>query len=47
MVPIFENRRIGILELVEHVRVIVRHTRPKHVMVRPLEHIDGINLDIA
>ena len=47
MVPVFENRRVRMLQLVQHVRMIVRHARPKHVVVRPLEHIDWVNLDIA
>ena len=47
MVPVFENRRVRSLQFVQHVRMIVRHTRPKHVMVRPLDHIDWVYLHIS
>src|ERR1700760_3792446 len=47
MVPVFENRRVRILQLMQRVRMIVRYPRPKHVVVRPLEHVDWVNLDVA
>lgn len=47
MIPVLEDRRFRILQLVQHVRMIVRHTRPKHMVVCPLEHIDWVDLDIA
>ena len=47
MIPILENRGVRILQLVQHVGVIVRHPRPKHVMVCPLDHTDGVDLDIS
>jgi hypothetical protein len=47
VVPIFEHLPIRRLQFMKHLGRIIRHAGPKHMMMCPLHHRDGIHLHIT